>query len=296
MAAELTDLETTFQPGALSFSSIQTVYKSHPSLSKDIAIFELEDASAPKRRQNRLTSHFLRLPPEVRVQIYGYLLIRKRRLHMVHWAKGTLDTNFAAIIQVNHEIAEEAASVLYRNNSFQFVHNPPPRVRPFLDSQTQCPDVDIPSRFISSLRDVVIFSRISQPLKPEIHDKVAAIMDFLATSAPQLESLTLLPQTPILLSPHWYRQLLTTDFFITNSPIRKAVKRITSLRRFNVEVRIYLELEFPEEIIFTTALKLVKELTSEDMTEALEDPNVEKLLNPAWARGVTLRLAFGIVQ
>ncbi|KAI9724486.1 MAG: hypothetical protein M1812_000554 [Candelaria pacifica] len=269
--------ETPSPSNGLTLSGVRTVFKSHPSFSDDVAIFELEDTSAPKRRQNRSTSHFLKLPPEIRIQIYGYLLTRKGPLNMVHWTKGDLDPNFAAIIQVNHEIANEAAEVLYRNSSFRFKINPPPRTRPFLDIQVQCLAVDIPSRFIPLLRDVVIFKRngyyASCPTRG-VHE-VAAIVRYLAASAPQLEHLTIFVDTSNQIPLHHYQSMLAWSFFDTKSPIIEEVKEIPGLRRFTVQFSPVPELD--ADRFYTTEPLIVRDLSNDIVATTLNNTRVQGL-------------------
>jgi len=136
--------------------------------------------------------HFMRIPPELRLRIYGYVLKASHPIHS-YWFKKPDNPNFAAILQVNQFISTEATPVLYQENTIRFMARTLPV--PFTDSH-ECRHIDIPKRFVPLLRSVVV-SRHYGPLglyreagQEAFAVEMTHIVTNLATDAPKLESLT----------------------------------------------------------------------------------------------------------
>ncbi|KAI9875914.1 MAG: hypothetical protein M1830_007785 [Pleopsidium flavum] len=175
--------------------------------------------------------HFSKVPPELRLRIYGYVLKASHSIH-TYWMKKPANPNFASILRVNRLINIEASPVLYQVNTIRFVARTLPV--PFADSH-ECPHIDIPKRFVPLLRNVVV-SRISNDswttIGPEAFVlKLTLMVKHLATDAPKLESLTLF---------FWGNGDGSRDqgvfrfgFRISRSLI-EAVQKLPALKEFNI--------------------------------------------------------------
>ena len=129
----------------------------------------------------------MNLPVEVRVIIYGHALSYDGAIKRVYNRKSLSNSKLAALLQVCKLIEEEAAPIFYSINLFLFS-----QLSPRQDLRQVCRAVDMPERYISHLRKLILLRYWSRPQSHVTHiSDIQETLECLSISAPLLQQLSL---------------------------------------------------------------------------------------------------------